>query len=73
MATAVIKAMARKLMGSSERERDVLEMVKGSVRVFTESANGFHGCLYQVSLRNQLMVMFDWVKTNIFGRDLTRY
>eukprot|EP00288_Rhodomonas_lens_P008258 CAMPEP_0177739360 /NCGR_PEP_ID=MMETSP0484_2-20121128/26984_1 /TAXON_ID=354590 /ORGANISM="Rhodomonas lens, Strain RHODO" /LENGTH=665 /DNA_ID=CAMNT_0019253417 /DNA_START=98 /DNA_END=2098 /DNA_ORIENTATION=+ len=27
----------------------------------------------QVSLRNQLMVMFDWVKTNIFGRDLTRY
>ena len=27
----------------------------------------------QVSVRNQLMVAFDWVKTSLFGRDLTRF
>jgi hypothetical protein len=27
----------------------------------------------QVSVRNQLMVLFDWVKTSLFGRDLSRF
>jgi len=27
----------------------------------------------QVSSRNQFMVLFDWLKTSIFGRDLTRF
>jgi hypothetical protein len=29
--------------------------------------------LGQVSLKNQVSVLFDWAKTALFGRDLTRF
>ncbi len=28
-------------------------------------------CCMQVSTRNRVLILFDWVKTRIFGRDLS--
>lgn len=30
-------------------------------------------CCVQVSTRNRILILFDWVKTRIFGRDLSIY
>jgi NADH:ubiquinone reductase (non-electrogenic) len=27
----------------------------------------------QVSFRNRVLVLFDWAKTRVFGRDITRF
>jgi hypothetical protein len=29
-------------------------------------------CSKQVSFRNKVLVAFDWMKTELFGRDITR-
>ena len=40
---------------------------KGEVMADTED----RACFMQVSTRNRVLILFDWVKTRIFGRDLS--